>query len=139
MRYNRDMDSTEKKLNILIVDDDSFLLDIYSRKFREAGAVVQVALSGEDAVAKTKEGFKPDVVLLDLVMPGMDGVEIIEAFKEGGIINGGITIVLSNQSQQSDIDRAMQAGASGYIVKANVTPSEVLQEVFSIYEGTKKQ
>ena len=123
------------KYKVLIVDDDKFLLDMYSVKFKEGGLEVDTALKGEDAITKIKGGFKPDILIFDLVMPGMDGFELIERLKKENLIEGVVAIVLSNQGLQSDIDRATSLGVSGYIVKASSIPSEVLQETIKIADA----
>jgi len=119
------------KKKILIVDDDKFLLDIYSLKFKSDGFEVDTAFGGEEAIKKIAES-KPDILLLDIVMPSMDGIETLEKIKAAKLDEGMNIVILSNQSQQSDIDRATALGVDGYIIKASSTPSEVLGKVKSI-------
>jgi CheY-like chemotaxis protein len=114
---------------ILIVDDDSFLLDMYALKFKQSGFDVDTALGSMAALEKLKNGAMPDVMLLDLVMPVMDGFELLEKIKEENLAGSTIKIVLSNRGQASDVDRAKELGAVGYIVKASCTPSEVITKV----------
>jgi len=121
-----------KKNKILIVDDDSFLLDMYSMKFSQNGFEVQSAISGVQALKKMEDGFGPDIILLDIIMPVMDGFEFMEKIKNQNLSPNSIKIVLSNRGQQADIDRGKELGASGYIVKANTTPSEVIVQVVDI-------
>lgn len=121
--------SASKK--ILIVDDDKFLLDIYSLKFKSGGFEIDTAFDGEDALKKIREAA-PDILLLDIVMPGMDGIEVLKKIKDEKIGGGMTIIILSNQSQQSDIDKATALGVDGYIIKASSTPSEVLVKVKDI-------
>lgn len=121
--------SASKK--ILIVDDDKFLLDIYSLKFKSGGFEIDTAFGGEDALKKIREAA-PDILLLDIVMPGMDGIEVLKKIKDEKIGGGMTIIILSNQSQQSDIDKATALGVDGYIIKASSTPSEVLVKVKDI-------
>jgi len=119
---------------VLIVDDDNFLLDIYSVKFKERGADIHLAPSGADAIKAVRAGFVPDIIILDLVMPNMDGVEVLNTLRDERLVNGAVKIMLTNQSQQEDLERSTAAGAMGYIVKASMTPSQVLAEVEKIYE-----
>lgn len=119
----------DKKKKILIVDDDRFLLDMYSVKFHENGFDVVSAMGGEEALGKIKEGGLPDVILLDLVMPNIDGFEVLERLKADANATRVPAIVLTNLGEASDIDRAMKLGATGYIVKASCTPSEVVEKV----------
>lgn len=125
---------TNKNYNVLIVDDDEFLLDIYSRKFKEAGVSVEVALGGEEALEKIKANDF-DIVLLDIVMPGMDGLSLLEKIKKDNLAENTRLIVLSNQGQPTDIEKAKVYDIDGYIVKASTVPSEVLEKVLEIAKG----
>ncbi len=117
---------------ILIVDDDIFLLDMYALKFSKSNFSVSTALGPEIAIEKLRSGFNPDVILTDIVMPNMDGFEMLEKIKEDNLSSGSIVIFLSNRGQQSDVERAISLGAAGYIVKASSTPSEVIIKVNEI-------
>lgn len=120
-------------MHILLVDDDSFLRDMYATKFSESGHTVAAATSGEEALRiLQKESF--DVVLLDMVMPGMGGVELLEKAKA---LNTEKTkyVVLSNQGEASDKAAATEAGAVGYIVKAESVPSEVVRQVETLVKS----
>ena len=129
--------SGEKKYKILIVDDDSFLLDMYALKFNQSGFEVHTSLSADEALKKLKDGANPDVLLLDIVMPVMNGFELMEKMNNEQIVPSCIRIVLSNRGQQNDILRGQELGAAGYIVKANTTPSEVITKVMDIVETQK--
>jgi len=115
---------------ILIVDDDDFLLDMYAMKFREAGFLVDIAKNGEEALSKAKE-VQPDIVLLDVVMPKMDGFEVLRTLKQNAIISNALIFILSNLGQKEDIERGLKLGARDYIVKAQFTPSEVVAKIKS--------
>lgn len=114
---------------ILIIDDDSFLLDMYALKFKQSGFEVDTALGSVSALEKARNSAAPDIMLLDLVMPVMDGFELLEKLKEENLVEKTIKIVLSNRGESSDVDRARELGAKGYIVKASCTPSEVITKV----------
>lgn len=128
----------DPKKKILIIDDDSFLLDMYALKFNQSNFSVTTALGPEPALEKLHQGFVPDVVLLDIVMPVMDGFELMEKLKEEHIAEQSVYIILSNRGQASDIARGESLGAAGYIVKASSTPSEVIEKVNSIINNIKK-
>jgi CheY-like chemotaxis protein len=115
--------------SVLIIDDDSFLLDMYSFKFKDGGHTVEVALGADEALAKLRAGLKPDVVLCDVVMPGMDGFQLLELIKKEHLAEGSIIIVLSNRGERADLDRGRALGVDAYIVKAQTIPSEVLEQV----------
>lgn len=127
----------EQNKKILIVDDDNFLLDMYSLKFSKSNFEVVSALGPEIALDKLRSGYSPDVMLLDIVMPVMDGFELMEKMKEENLATSTIKIILSNRGQPSDIARGESLGASGYIVKASSTPTEVIEKVNSIISEKK--
>jgi len=126
------------KKKILIVDDDKFLLGMYSLKFEKGGFEVKVALNGAEAIDMLVNGFKPDVLLMDLIMPMMDGFVMYENIKKENLAPDAIAIMLTNQGQVSDINRAKDLGIHGYIIKATTIPSEVVEEVINIYNKNKK-
>ena len=115
---------------IYLVDDDRFLLDLYAVKFRNAGHDINVFGGGEELLAALKKGDAktPDAILLDLIMPGLGGFETLEAIRRDHLANGAKIIILTNQGQDSDIERAKKLSADGYIIKASAIPSEVLAE-----------
>lgn len=125
----------KEKRKILIVDDDSFLLDMYALKFSQNNFEVHTAEGGAQALVKIKNGLGLDVILLDIIMPEMDGFELLEKINAEKLSPKAIKIILSNKSQQSDIDKGKSLGAVGYIVKANSTPLEVINQVIGILEN----
>ncbi len=127
------MSEPQKQQKVLIIDDDKFLLNMYILKFQNHGFTVCSAASGAEGLDKLKGGELPDIILLDLIMPVMDGFEFLEKMREGHLAEHAVVIVLSNQSQQADIDRAKKLGVQGYIVKASSIPSEVVSLVTDIY------
>ncbi|MES3031752.1 MAG: response regulator [Patescibacteria group bacterium] len=124
------MDGIKKK--ILIVDDDSFLLDMYALKFSQNNFEVYTAGGGVQAIEKLKGGLSPDVMLMDIIMPEMDGFEMLGKINAEQLCPNCVKIVLSNKSQQSDIDQGTKLGVAGYIIKANSTPVEVISQVVNI-------
>ncbi len=122
----------ESNKKIFIIDDDNFLLDMYALKFSKSGFAVSTALGPEIALEKLRGGYVPDIMLLDIVMPVMDGFEMLEKMKEEKLGETAIKIILSNRGQPSDIARGEALGAVGYIVKASSTPSEVIEKVNEI-------
>jgi CheY-like chemotaxis protein len=121
-----------KKHIVFIVDDDSFLLDMYALRFTQAGYQVETAMGAQPALEKLQGGFVPDVILLDVVMPGMDGFELLEKINGEKLVSNVPKIYLSNLGQDQDLARGKSLGAVGYIVKANSTPSEVVSKVAEI-------
>lgn len=125
----------DKRQKILIVDDDQLLLNIYTQKFTKGGFEVVASSKGEEAIEKLRGGFDPDIFMLDVVMPSLDGFDLLEKTREAKLAEKAVVIMLTNQGQKSDTDRANKLGVSGYIIKANTTPSEVLAKVIEIYKN----
>ncbi len=123
-----------EKKKILIVDDDGFLLDMYAFKFSQNDFEVYTFTEGVQALEKLKAGLSPDIILMDITMPVMDGFEVLENINTNNLAPNSVKIILSNKSQQEDMDRGKSLGVSGYIIKANSTPTEVINEVAKILE-----
>jgi DNA-binding response OmpR family regulator len=113
---------------IIIVEDDPMIAEIYHKKFAASGFEVFVVNGGDEAlnVAKIE---KPDVVMTDLIMPKMDGFQLIEKLRGGEYDPNIRIIVTSNLSQKEDQEKAMKAGANGFLAKADFTPSNLVKEV----------
>jgi|AntRauTorckE6833_2_1112554.scaffolds.fasta_scaffold35266_2 CheY-like chemotaxis protein len=125
-----------QSLKILIVDDDSYLSDMYSFKFQELGFETKVVQSAEAALSLIEAGVETfDVLLLDLVMPGTDGFEFLATVREKDLLKESTIIALTNQSREQDIEKAESLGARGYIVKASSIPSEVVTAVVEIHNS----
>lgn len=129
------MDKNKKK--ILIVDDDNFLLDMYALKFSQNDFEVYTAKSGVHVMEKIKEGLCPDVMLMDIIMPEMNGFEVLREMNKNNICPSCVKIILSNKSEQEDIEEGKRLGVAGYIVKASSTPKEVIDQVVKILEDKK--
>jgi DNA-binding response OmpR family regulator len=124
---------------IFLTDDDRFLLDLYAAKFKKAGHEVATFGGGEELLAALRKGGSaPDAMLLDVVMPGMDGFTTLETIRKEKLAAGAKVIILTNQGQDSDIERARTLAADSYIVKASAIPSEVLTETIRTIEGKPK-
>jgi DNA-binding response OmpR family regulator len=119
--------------NILLVEDDPFLVDIYTTKFKEAGFPIEVAIDGSQALKKIEEK-KPDLILLDIVLPRLDGWEILKGLRDDKKLSDLKVVILSNLGQKSEIDKAFALGATQYLIKAHYTPSEVVEEVKKIFK-----
>ncbi len=120
-----------KKMKVLLVDDDRFLLDMYSLKFKKSDIDIETSSSSSDALEKMKNG-NYDVVLLDIIMPGMDGIELLKKVREEKLVPNSKIVMLTNQAD--DVDKAKALGVDGYIIKATTIPSEVVEQVVSIYK-----
>lgn len=127
----------KENIKVFIVDDDYFLLNMYSLKFKNRGMEVEVAGSSQEALDKLENGLEPDVIILDIIMPNIDGLTLLEEIRTKGLAKNSAVIMLTNQGLQEDIDRAKSFNVNGYIVKATSVPSEVVDEVERIYENFK--
>lgn len=119
---------------IYLVDDDRFLLDMYAVKFRAQGHEVTAFSGGKEVLEALRTKPGPDAMLLDIVMPEVDGFEVLETVRKEALVPTTKIIILSNQGQESDIERAKSLGAAGYIIKASAIPSEVFTETITIIE-----
>lgn len=128
------METPAKHYRLYLVDDDRFLLDMYAVKFKAANHEVTAFSSGEEVLKALREQPAPDALLLDIVMPGVDGFEVLEAMQKEHLAETTKVIVLSNQGQDSDIEKAKGFGADGYIIKASAIPSEVFAETLRLIE-----
>ncbi len=122
-----------KKIKIMIVDDDKFLLDMYSRKFSQSNYEVNVCIGSDDCLEKLKSGFVPDILVLDLIMPKMDGISLFKEIQKLKLSPKSKNIILTNQGQQSDLDKVKDLGIDGYIIKALYTPTEVVEKIKEIF------
>ena len=113
---------------ILIIEDDKFLRELIVQKLIKEGYKISEAVDGEDGIKKIKEE-KPDLVLLDLILPGIDGFEILSRMKEDPSLAQIIVIILSNLGQKDDVERGLKLGAVDYLIKAHFTPGEIIDKV----------
>ncbi len=127
------MEESKKINKILLVDDDSFLLDMYSVKFKGAGYEIVTATGADECIEKIKGGFDPDIFIFDLIMPKMNGIELFKNLKNNNFLKNSVNIVLTNQGKATDLKDVEDLNIDGYIVKALHTPSEVLEKVNEIF------
>ena len=120
---------TSNKGKILLVDDDKFLMDMYSMKFVKEGYRVEACLSVNDAISVLRGDFTPDAIVFDITMPDKDGFAFLEMIGEEKLAGEAIRIALTNQSDDSEKKRAEELGVTRYIVKASMIPSEVVNTV----------
>ncbi len=114
--------------SILLIEDDPFLIDIYTTKLKESGFGVAVVTDGEQAIIKVKE-LKPDLVILDIVLPEVDGWEILRKIKSELKLEDLKVIILSNLGQKEEVEKGINLGAVKYLIKAHYTPSQVVEEI----------
>jgi CheY-like chemotaxis protein len=117
----------EKKV-ILLVEDDAFVGDIYQTKLGQMGYIVQVAENGLEAM-KLVGRKAPDLILLDIVMPYMDGIEVLKKLKEKDEWKSIPVVLLTNLSEKEKVEEGLSLGAKDYLIKSHFTPSEVVEKV----------
>jgi len=127
---------------ILLVEDDPFLIDIYTTKLKRAGFKIEVASDGSDALRKLNEE-RFDLLVLDIVLPKIDGWEILEKIKNRSSAEAKVKmrtksssplkdlkiVVLSNLGQKGEVEKGLKLGAIKYLIKAHYTPSQVVAEI----------
>ncbi len=118
---------------ILIIEDDKFLRELIGQKLLREGYDIIEAVDGEKGIKATKEE-KPDLVLLDLILPGMDGFEVLTNIKGDSKIAQIPVIILSNLGQKDDIEKGLKMGAADYLIKAHFTPMEIIDKIKAIFE-----
>lgn len=126
----------QKQIKLLVVEDEQFLRDLLLMKFKSEEILVTYAENGEQALKIIKKE-KFDAVLLDLILPGMSGFEVLEQLKTQEESQDTPVIVLSNLGQESDIQRCRDMGAVDFLIKAHTSPSAIIYKVKEIVANTK--
>ncbi len=116
---------------VLVVEDDAFLASAYRVKLSKEGFEIQLATNGEEGLEVLKT-FTPDVIILDLVMPKMDGFAMLRKMKADEKLKNIPVIVASNLGQKEDIDEGMKLGANDFVIKSNLTMKDLISKVNSL-------
>jgi CheY-like chemotaxis protein len=124
-----------KQLKLLLVDDDRFLLDMYALKFKKSGLEIDAVGNSVTALEKLRSGGVYDILILDIIMPTMDGLELLKTIREEKLSPNAVVIMLTNQAD--DLENAKKIGVDGYIIKATTIPSEVVEQVLTLYKNKK--
>lgn len=128
------MDPKSKK--ILLVEDEDFIRDLYFRQLTKEGFQVKTAADGQTGLNFLKsEAF--DLLLLDIMLPGMNGLQVLREFKAQNPNSKMITILLTNLGQEAVIKEGFELGAQTYLIKASYTPDQVVQEVKNALFGAQ--
>lgn len=135
--YNINMSETDKKYKIIIVDDDDFLVNMYATKFNRCGIEIDTCASSNSFLEKIRAGAKADLILLDIIMPDVNGLEVLRRMRQEKIGSEIPVVMLTNQNDEKDISQAKKFDIAGYIVKSAATPSEVVEEVIKIIKSSK--
>ncbi len=128
----------DKKTKVLIIEDDSYIMDMYKIKFEASNFEV---ISASDGIMglKVLEKKKPDIILLDIIMPKMDGFSVLKEIKGNPALAEIPVILLTNLGQRENIEKGFDLGATGYIIKAHFTPSEIVKKIRDTLEKPKEE
>lgn len=125
------MPDTNTKTKLLIIEDDKFLRELAVQKLFKEGLDVSAAMDGEQGILLA-EKFTPDVVLLDILLPGIDGFEVLKRIRANETLKATRVIMLSNFGQTEDLEKARVLGADKFLVKANYTLDEIIKVVHEV-------
>jgi len=124
------------KIKILLIEDDPFLLSMYATKFELEGFEIIFAEDGEKAL-KVANKEKPDIILLDVLLPKMDGFEVLKELKKNEETKAVPVILLTNLSQRDDVEKGLALGAVDYLIKAHFMPTEVVEKIKKVLAEKK--
>lgn len=131
--------SPDGKVKILMIDDEKFLLDIYSTKFLKSGFDVFACHSVDEGIAILRKGYEPDVILFDITMPEKDGYVFLEELRQLRVKKTCLKIALTNEGQTGELQRLAELGTDMHIVKASFTASEIVEKVrHQLHERNKR-
>ena len=119
---------------ILLVEDDVELAELYKIQFEKAGFEFAYVTNGLQALANLQDQ-KPDLILLDIMLPGTNGLDVLKKIKENETTSDIIVVLLSNLPEESAKDKGLSLGAADYLVKSNHTPLEVIEKVQTLLKG----
>ena len=122
---------SDNQKHVLIVEDDVFLSGIYKKKFEVEGFKVSVSDNGEKGLADAKKKM-PDIILLDILLPKLDGFAVLKALKADKGAKDIPVILLTNLGQKDDVEKGVEMGAEDYLIKIHFKPSEVVDKVRKI-------
>ena len=126
----------EKNKKILIIEDELFLLEMYEMRLKTAGFEILTATEGKEGIHLAVEE-KPDLIILDIVMPGISGYDVLKMMKKDPDIKDIPVLIFSNLGQEEEIEKGKRLGADDYVVKTNVTPAQLVAKVEKML-GSKK-
>ncbi len=122
------MAQESRNQKILIIEDDTFLGELMAKHFKEEGFDIYLALDAETGLEKLR-AILPDLVILDLLLPGMDGYEFLKIVKADSKLSSVPVIILSNFNQKDDIERGLKIGAIDFLVKAHLDLDEITEKI----------
>jgi len=127
----------EQKEKILIVEDDFFIRELYDRQFTKDGYTILTSEDGPDGLVKASQE-KPDLILLDIMLPKLNGLDLLRTLKSKPETQDIPVILLTNLGQESVIKEGFEYGAESYLIKSAYTPSQIIEEVKNFLAERKK-
>ena len=118
----------ERKISVLLAEDDTFLADIYKKKFEMEGMKVNVCDNGEKCLTEAQKK-KPDIIILDILLPKLDGFTALERLKKNPDTKAIPVLLLTNLGQKEDVKKGLSLGAVDYLIKAHFKPSEIVDKI----------
>ena len=118
---------------ILIVEDNKILRELIVSKLTKENYNVFEAIDGEEGIKKIKEK-NPDLILLDLLLPGIDGFEVLSQIKNDPKLSSISVIIFSNLGQKEEVEKGLKMGATDYMIKASFTPKEIIDKIKATLE-----
>lgn len=131
------MPDKQTKIKVLVVEDERMLTEMYATKFVMDGFKVEKAFDGLEGLEKAKH-LKPDVILLDIIMPKLDGFAVLKQLRAEAMFENTPILLLTNLGQDDDIKKGKELGADDYFVKANHTPADVVAKVNELLAKKKR-
>lgn len=125
-------------MRVALIEDEDFLRELYKREFEAAGFSLDGFATGEDGLAALKQN-QYDVVLLDIMLPGMNGLQVLKQIKQDETTKGIPVILLTNLGQDEVIKEGFTLGAEGYLIKAAYSTKQVVEEMKNILKGKTPQ
>ncbi len=116
---------------ILLIEDEDFIRDLYIRQFTKAGYTIEGFANGKDGLAAALQNTY-DLLLLDIMLPDINGIEILKQVKQDSTAKNTPVVMLTNLGQDDIIKEGFKIGAEGYLIKASFTPDQIVQEVANI-------
>lgn len=123
--------------SVLLIDDDSFLLQMYGMKFKSEGFDVHTAASAQEALTILRNGLRVDAIAFDITMPEHDGFFLLESLRAEKLAETAKKFALTNQQSDAEKTKALELGAHEYLIKASMIPSEVVNTVKAALSGDK--
>lgn len=120
------MDNAKK--TVLIVEDDEFLRSLTAKRLEKENYAIEVAVDGESAIS-VLDALKPDIILLDLLLPGKDGFEVLKKIRSTEAVKTVPVVIFSNLGQKEDIEKAKALGVDDFLIKANFTLDDVVAKI----------